>query len=467
VASIKRSFLLSILSLVVVAALALTAFYWYVARDTVIEDAEQETEVWVGEFARAHAAEMIKLLGAKGAAESSDAKNRLPAPLAAAIAELMKGGDVVKVEIIDRTGSLAYESDPNLRRTGYVMGTSLRAALKGRTVSHFIYKGEFDPTDLATARESIVRCYVPIEVDGEAGIDGVVVVETNVERTIALLARARWHVLLGSMIGFVLLAVAQFIVARRTGQVIDSARRAVESDRRDLTRASFNVLRSEEASREKIAEGLDTGVVQTLSAVKLLVEDTIVKAYAGELKAEDAELHSVVPAIREVIESLSALAAELRPASLPHLGLLPALERMCEDFRAAHGPGSLAWAADVEEGEVPEHLRLSVYRTVQAVLGFAVRDNGHHHRVDARLAHKGRDLELRVDLRGARAPADATPPPKEGGSGRVWMEQVAARVILSGGNFSLDAQGGERTRILALWPLGALQPAPAEGKPVS
>lgn len=465
-ASFKRSFLLSILGLVVLAALGLTAFYWYVARHAVIADAEQETEVWVGEFARAHAAEMIKFLGAESGVEEGDTRARLAAPLAAAIAELRKGSDVVRVEIFNRTGALAYTSDASVKRTGYVVGSSLHDALEGRTVSHFIYKGEFDPTALSSARESLVRCYVPIEVGGESGIDGVVVVETDVEQLVALLARTRWHVLLGSMIGFVLLAVAQFIVARRTGQVIESAQRAVESDRRNLTRASFNVLRSEEANREKIAAGLDTGVVQTLSAVKLLIEDVILKAYAGELKAENAELHSIVPAIREVIDSLSALAAELRPASLSHLGLLPALERVFEDYRAAHGRGSVAWAADVIEGEVPEHLRLSVYRTVQAVLEFAGRDDGYH-RVDARLAQKGRGLALRVDLYRAQPAADATAPPEEVGSGRVWMEQAAARVILSGGNFSLDAQGGGRTRILALWPLGAIQSPAAEAKAVS
>lgn len=447
--------------LLALAAIGMTMSDWYLARQALIEDTEAESEVWVGEFAHEHAREMDQFLADRTDAPVGQVLNRLPARLGSAIAELMESDDVVKVEIFDRAGRLAYSSDPNARSGGRAPGPALRAALEGESVSQLLRKGQLDRNDSTRAPESVVRSYVPIELDDRSGVDGVVAVDTDVGKLSALLARTRWRLLFEGVIGFSLLGAALYGLFRRVGRVMDSEQRAVEQARSDLTRASVRVLSSEDASREKIARDLDAGIVQTLSAVKLLIEDLIEKAYKGNLSSSNPALKSIIPEMQGIMDSLLALAAELRPASLQHLGLLPVLKRVCDAFRQAHPTVQLDWSFDLDETLIPEYLRPTVYRTLQSLLECAGRSLAHG-RIDVHLATKRQDLALRVNLYRAQALEDAEATHKEDlREDGAWLEQAAARVMLSGGRFSVESHDAVPLHILAQWPLGAVRSAAA------
>lgn len=449
---IRRSLILTSLTLIIGAAVCLTLFYRHVTVQALTQDSEADNEILAHEFVRSHSPALANFLESVADDQSAQPRHSLPAPLATSIAQFLEQKHIKKIEIYNQAGNLVYSSDPNARGTDRASDAGVRAALAGNIANEFVFRDSFSRLDFATARDNFVQSYIPVRFPGDVRVIGVFELNVGVDELITLLERTELQFMLGGLIGFSLLTVALFVVFRRAGDVIESAQLAVENDKRNLSRASLRVLHSEETRSEKIATDLHGGVVQSLSAVKLLIENAIAKAAKGNLTANDPALDSLIPAIQEVIAALSSLAAELHPASLRELGLLPALSRVCDEFQRAHRSINVESAIQVTESQVPQHLKITIYRTVQTILDYVGRQSGHYV-VETSLAVEQGGLQLRMDLGRSETEDDPSSSRAEPVGAQVGIERVHERIVLSGGAFSVHADTDDHVTLLAKWAL--------------
>jgi len=138
-----------------------------------------------------------------------------------------------------------------------------------------------------------------------------------------------------------------------------------------------------EAERVRIARELHDELAQWLTALKMDVS-----WLAGRLPREDDRMREKVESMKGIVDStivsVRRIAADLRPAMLDDLGLLPAIEHLLHEFSQRTGI-VVGMDANASEVEFRDPLTTSVYRMIQEVL--------------TNVARHARATEVRVAIR--------------------------------------------------------------------
>ncbi|WP_442873290.1 PAS domain-containing sensor histidine kinase [Cupriavidus sp. USMAA2-4] len=173
------------------------------------------------------------------------------------------------------------------------------------------------------------------------------------------------------------------------------AEQALRRSREELQQLSDSILAAREEEKRRIARELHDDLGQRLSALKMdlamLDEDLRQTAAADAARAQIAAMQAVID---ETVGSVRRIAADLRPALLDELGLVPAIEWLAKDFSTRYGiriePHALG-----DEIEVPERTGTAVYRIVQEALNNVAR-HAHATAVEIALVRAGDWYQLTV-----------------------------------------------------------------------
>lgn len=450
-ANVKRTFVFTAAVLILGAATSLTLYYRHVTSTSLIRDAKADSKSLAHEVVRSLSPALQNFLLSVADAPSGHSSRSLPAPLRNSIARLLTRAGVDKIVIYDRSGTVIYSSRPSEIGSNHMHALGVHDALAGRVASGLQLRDTLSELDYATTEANIVHTYVPLELPGDARAVGAFEIHSNASKLVQALEAATLEVLLGGLVGFSLLAAGILFAFRRIGAQMELQQRAVDHERRTLSSASLHVLRSEETVRRNIATNLESEVVQSLSAVKLSIESAIAKAAKENQAAADPALQSVIPVIHEVIAGLNDLAGRLHPASVVDLGLLPAFTRVCDSFRREHDSMEVECAISVGENDIPQHLKITIYRTLEAVLEHLGREGGRC-RVKVILGMEQRQLCLRVE-QSARVGDSGRSEAATGQSGvSLDIDQAMQRVVLAGGSVSTRSHRGGGIVFRAEWP---------------
>ena len=203
-------------------------------------------------------------------------------------------------------------------------------------------------------------------------------------------------------------------------------------------------IEATEAERRRWARELHDETLQGLAGLNVLLSG------ASRLDDPDAMRAAMSRAVEQVtakIENLRGLIAELRPAALDELGLLPALASLIQRTASTSG---LAIEADLQLGgedeRLPAELETNVYRLVQEALTNAVK-HAEATVVTVTVRDDAGVLDVRVadDGSGVKRPR-----PRSRGFGLIGMRE---RVELSGGQLEILAREAGGTVVRARLPL--------------
>jgi len=239
----------------------------------------------------------------------------------------------------------------------------------------------------------------------------------------------------------------------------------VTEDARRRARAQeyvADVLTGQEDERRRIAQELHDGPLQTLIHLCRLID----AARAGDGDARPPAAGSSGPSppvlaqLRSATESVAAevgqIARGLRPPSLDDLGLLAAVEGLCDDVERRAGV-----AASLEvEGEVPRlsaPVELTVYRIVQEALSNVSRHSGAA-TVDVRLEVAGGWLQMRVTDDGEGF--DSYFGSVATGGGSLGLSGMSERAELVGGSLRVLSRAGGGTTVVLAVPVAAARDSP-------
>jgi PAS domain S-box-containing protein len=236
------------------------------------------------------------------------------------------------------------------------------------------------------------------------------------------------------------------------GMVLDiTARKELEEEVRHL---SAQRLQVQEEERGRVARELHDGVGQSLSGIKFLVEHTIGTAYPGERRGQMESLRKLVPKLQDTVEEVRRMSMALRPSTLDDLGLLATIRWFLRELRVSCPHIAVEQRLEVVEPEIPEALKIVIYRTLQEALNNAAKHCGECN-VEVVLEHRAGGLQLAVadDGDGFDPGSVRRRDPASRGFGLASMRE---RVELSGGVFQVTAAPGAGTRVRAEWPPEAL-----------
>jgi signal transduction histidine kinase len=203
-------------------------------------------------------------------------------------------------------------------------------------------------------------------------------------------------------------------------------------------------IEASERERSRWARELHDDTLQALGAIRVVLSSAARTASADDLRTS---VEKAVDQLGEGITALRGLIAELRPAALDELGLVPAIEGLIEQQAAA---GELEIDADVQIGAVGGSDRLdpelenTLYRVIQEALTNVVKHAGAE---QIRLVLREQNGEIYVRVRDDGAGFDLTKPTD--GFGLLGMRE---RVELADGELEVTSRAGEGTELRAFVP---------------
>jgi len=214
---------------------------------------------------------------------------------------------------------------------------------------------------------------------------------------------------------------------------------------RQLRYLSRQLLEVQENERRHIARELHDEIGQSLTAIKVNLENMQREA---QLPAERFDTSLAITA--DVLQRVRNLSLELRPAILDDLGLIPAL-RWYLDRMARSSNLSVHFTADPSVRRLPFTLETTCFRVAQEAMTNSVR-HARARRLSVELWKMREHLQLvvRDDGSGFDVPASRRQNTRGMSAGLLGMQE---RVSLAGGTLDIRSQQGQGTELRACFPL--------------
>lgn len=201
------------------------------------------------------------------------------------------------------------------------------------------------------------------------------------------------------------------------------------------------VLEAQESERKRIARELHDSVGQMLSAAKMRIH--AVTSGMELLRREvPAHLDQARSVIQRAIEEVRRISHNLRPSELDDLGLLPALQSLCDEFheRAKIRTTLIQPSTFLN---LPDEANLTAYRVVQEALN-NVEKYAQASSVTVEVTADHCSLHIRIKDDGRGFDSSGVRTSRQGGFGLMGMIE---RVALVGGNATVESTIGRGTTI--------------------
>lgn len=224
---------------------------------------------------------------------------------------------------------------------------------------------------------------------------------------------------------------------------------ALKESEKEFRILSSQLLTVQERERKRIACELHDRIGQSLTAIKFGVENTLEQIEKGASFSVEP-LEAVIVQAQQVVEEVRRMMTDLRPSSLDDLGILATINWFCREFERVYSDIRIEKKINVEEGEVPDHLKTVIFRILQE----AVSNIAKHSKADLiqlSLIKTGGNIKLAIgdNGRGFGPKKVFSRVSFKRGLGLASMRE---RTQLSGGAFNLESVRGEGTTIRACWP---------------
>lgn len=182
----------------------------------------------------------------------------------------------------------------------------------------------------------------------------------------------------------------------RRGSVRRQDREHLEQQWREV----YGLLQRQETERQHTVNRLHDDLLPTAVMAKYLLE-SLAQPLADTAKPVDtaqvqAHLRQATRHLLNLISGLRDISDELRPRMLDELGLYPALERLVHDQFPSGDAVHLHFCLRVPEDQIPAHLKLDIYRIIQAALA-NVRQHASASFATVSVIHQGTELVVSVE----------------------------------------------------------------------
>jgi signal transduction histidine kinase len=222
---------------------------------------------------------------------------------------------------------------------------------------------------------------------------------------------------------------------------------------RQLHVVSSKLMEAQENERKRLAHELHDGIGASLTAVKFGIERELNCARAGKGELDTEILEQLASTVEMTIKDVKRIYGNLRPLILDDLGVLPAIRSLVRQFSEVRPQVQFNQAFTAEEAEIPEPLKIVIYRVCQEALN-NISKHSDATSVDLSLVNQKHGLALLIHDNGSGFDLRELFSQEKKDSG-LGLESMKERVELSGGSFTLVSKKSKGTTVKAVWPLSA------------
>jgi signal transduction histidine kinase len=350
----------------------------------------------------------------------------IPHALEAAIRDLMRDNSVVRIKIYNRVGTVVHSTRPG--QTGMPqnehegeVNLGFMSAIRGQVADALIYRDSFNSFDGVTEEDNLMQTYIPVRDGVDGPIRGVFEIYTDVNPQVLENERILFKMLAGAAVILTILYATLYLLVRRADRIIEGQRRTILERSETIEQLSAKLLGSEESRRKQIAYDLHEGVAQTLSAIKMTIEGSLLDGQEQRQRTGE----NVIPILRDAIQEVRTMATRLRPSSLDDLGLLPTIDWYCRELGKQFDGVKASSSISFRESDIPAHLKIIIYRVIDFV-SLAMAESDPKAKIAIALRRDGEDLTLSLEHE---------PSPGWRATELPALSEAEERITLSGGSF--------------------------------
>ncbi len=225
---------------------------------------------------------------------------------------------------------------------------------------------------------------------------------------------------------------------------------ALRASEQRLRALSTKLLQAQEEERRRIAKDLHDSIGANMTAVKYALEAKKAQEESGNPASGGLPLDRIIDAVKETMEETQRISTNLRPSILDNMGLLAAIQWNARKTQELYRGLEVHTELSLAEEDIPESLKIVVFRVVQEALNNAVKHSGAD-RIDISLQQRQGELILDMTDNGKGIEPGLNEPRGSKGGG-MGLEGMMERVELSGGKMEIHSTPGEGTRITSRWP---------------
>ena len=239
---------------------------------------------------------------------------------------------------------------------------------------------------------------------------------------------------------------------------------ALRESQEELRRLSSRILAAQESERRKVARDLHDQTWQTLNRVILETNHLLSQPPASDWAVVRQTAETILADTREAIGRIRSMQGELWPPVLDDLGILPTLSWYLREFEKDHSGFSTEKQIEAAEEEVPQNIKIVIYRVMQEALKNVAQHSGagrvrlslkkEKDRIVFAVNDDGKGFNLERILSGTQSWV---------GFGLVGMKE---KVEQSGGTFEIRSREEAGTIIQVSWPLAGPREEAPEKSPI-
>lgn len=225
-----------------------------------------------------------------------------------------------------------------------------------------------------------------------------------------------------------------------------AAQVCVRASKERLCLLSGQVLEAQETERKRVAAELHDGIGQSLSSVKLNLENTL-RDLCEEIPEEALiKIMSAISSVRETIEEVRRVSMNLRPSMLDDLGIGPSISWLCREWQSAHPLTKVIKKIDLGQSDINSALSVTIFRILQEALN-NIAKHAKASQVVVSLKICRNTIILCVRDNGRGFAVASTFEAREG----YGLYSMKERAILSGGRMRIHSALGIGTRVKVNW----------------
>lgn len=213
---------------------------------------------------------------------------------------------------------------------------------------------------------------------------------------------------------------------------------------------SSQLLTVQEDERKRISAELHDDIAAKLAAIKFSLEKKLLQMDKADDEANQS-LRDIISKVLDTIISTRRIMVNLRPAMIDDLGILATLNWYCREFEQIFDTIHVEKQVNIEEIEIPDHLKIVIFRIVQEGMNNIAKHSGANN-ISLVLEKTNDTLALLIEDNGRGFDVANSILESETfqGFGIVNMKE---RASLSGGNFSIKSFQEKGTSIKVTWSL--------------
>lgn len=254
----------------------------------------------------------------------------------------------------------------------------------------------------------------------------------------------------GMVVGESLLAHAK-LATELVALAVDRLQTAtsLRQSQEELHQLSAQLLNIQEAERQRIAGDLHDVIGQSLSVVKVAIEEAQQQFVRDDNPDAAAVLGRLVPWVKQALAEVRRVSMDLRPAIIDDLGLLPTLSWFFREFGASCRTIVVEPRIAIEESDVPAPLKIAIFRILQEAVTNIIK-HARATRIQVVLQRAGSVIQLAVIDNGTGFDTQAPGDTRNWKSG-LGLASMRERARVSGGSYVLESTLGVGTSVFVSW----------------